>query len=61
MKGSGRSSRGAMRASARRSRIDSRACPSRPDCSDRRPPCAVRWWLKEVAAAEVARFDQRDA
>jgi hypothetical protein len=49
-----------MRASARRSRIDSRAWPIRPDCSERRPPWAVRWWLNGGRGREVSRLDQRD-
>ena len=60
MKGSGRSSRGAMRASARRSRIDSRARSIRPVCSDRRPPCAVFWWLKDAPPPKSSGFDERD-
>ena len=39
--GSGRRNQGAMRASARRSRMDSRARCRCPAPSDRRPPCAV--------------------
>ena len=50
-----------MRASARRSRIDSRARSSRPLCSERRPPCAVFWMVERGRAAEIGGVDQRGA
>ena len=39
-----------MRASARRSRMNSRICVKLSACSERRPPCSVFRLLNEVAA-----------